>query len=125
MSARRTDAAARRRPVRAVAAVAAVAGVAWLSPVTSARPAAAQSASSNAARADAQQEYEHLTAEEVRLFTQYQATVERVTELTAQVDAISASLAEVGVQLTTAEQAVAAADADLRKATDRLDGAER
>jgi murein DD-endopeptidase MepM/ murein hydrolase activator NlpD len=119
MVGRRSDGKARRLS-RAGALLAVVAGISWLAPGV---PDRAQAQAPPAA--NAQEEYEHLTAEEVRLFTDYQATVQRAADLTAQVDRISATLAEVGIELNAAQGVLAAADAEVATATTKLDDTER
>jgi murein DD-endopeptidase MepM/ murein hydrolase activator NlpD len=121
MVGRRSDGRARRL-LRAGSLLAVVAGASWMAPGV---PAPAQAATPPpAGAASAQEEYEQLTADEVRLFTEYQATVQRATDLTAQVDRISATLAEVGIELNAAEQVLATADAAVEAATTRLDDTE-
>jgi murein DD-endopeptidase MepM/ murein hydrolase activator NlpD len=120
MVGRRSDGTARRL-IRGGALLAVFAGIGWLSPTA---PAGAE-APPPAGAASSQEEYEQLTADEVRLFADYQATVQRATDLTAQVDRISATLAEVGIELNAAQEVLAAADAEVGKATTRLADTER
>jgi murein DD-endopeptidase MepM/ murein hydrolase activator NlpD len=117
MVGRRSDGNARRLR-RAAGLVAIVAAVGWLAPGAPARAATPPPAAS------AQEEYEQLTAEEVRLFADYQATVQRAADLTAQVDRISATLAEVGIELNAAQDILTAADAEVATATTKLDDTE-